>query len=93
MDHEIAGTSAENGLVQKMNAHANTFRFQLRGSAPRFIPFRATESGDEDVPIIQFLPEEEQDLGDDGTYDVLDLSDVEKRAQESVCYFAMSFDC
>ena len=87
VDVEIVGTISKNGLIQKMNAHANVFRYQLRGSAPRFIPFRLTEREEwHKVPEIPFLPEEEQDLCNDGTHPVLYLSDVESRAQESVCH-------
>ena len=87
VDIEIAGTIAKDGLIQKMNAHADTFRCQLRGSAPLFIPFTHGEVSErQDVPLIQFLPEEEQDLRDEGTHPVLYLSDVEIRAQGSVCH-------
>jgi hypothetical protein len=87
VDVEIAGTISENGLIQKMNADANVFRYVLRGSAPRFIPFKVEKENarQQNVPLIPFLPEEERDLGDIGTHPVLYLCDVEKRAQESVC--------
>jgi len=87
VDVEIAGTISEDGLIQKMNAHANLFRYQLRGSAPRFIPFKPDleTALRQNVPLTLFLPEEERDLGDKGTQPVLYLTDVEKRAKESVC--------
>ena len=83
MDVEIAGTITEDGLIQKMNAHANVFRYQLRGSAPRFIPFKPDleMASWQNVPLSLFLPEEERDLGDKGTHPVLYLTDVEKRAK------------
>lgn len=86
VDVEIAGTISENGLIQKMNAHANVFRHRLRGSAPRFIPFKVGQecAFRQGVPPILFLPEEERDLGDVGSHPVLYLCDVEKRARESV---------
>jgi hypothetical protein len=93
VESEIAGTIAKDGLIQKMNAHADTFRCQLRGSAPRFIPFTHEEVPERQyVPLIQFLPEEEQDLRDEGTHPVLHLSDVETRAQGSVCHSERCFN-
>lgn len=89
VDVEIAGTISAEGLIQKINAQANIFRYHLRGSAPRFIPFKPDEEWAsrhwQNVPSILFLQEEERDLGDLGTHPVLYLSDVEKRAKESVC--------
>ena len=95
MDVEIAGTIAADGLIQKMNAQANVFQSQLRGTAPRFIPFKPdTEKAlRQDVPSILFLPEDERDLGDEGTHPVLYLSDVEQRARESVSVFGVLPDC
>ena len=95
VDVEIAGTIAADGLIQKMNAHANVFRNQLRGTAPRFIPFKPDleTAQRQSVPLTLFLAEEERDLGDEGTHPVLYLSDVEKRARESVCLFGVLPDC
>ena len=86
VDHEITGTTSGHGLVQRMKAHTREFRHQLRGTAPRFIPFRPDieKARRQSVPSIRFLPEEEQDLGDEGSHPVLYLSDLETRAEESV---------
>ena len=86
VDIEIAGTPSATGLVQKMNKPVKEFRDQLRGSAPRFIPFEpnSESAGALTVPSIPFLLEEEQDLRHEGIHPVLNLSDVESRARGSV---------
>ncbi|KAF8315710.1 hypothetical protein DL93DRAFT_2057038, partial [Clavulina sp. PMI_390] len=86
VDREIEGTADRGGLIQKINAHGDSFRHDIRASAPIFVPFRVNEerSSAPTVPIIRFLSDEERDLGTDAKHPILYLNDVETRAKESI---------
>ena len=84
VDSEIKGTTFGNGLLQKILCHLDDFRFELRGTAPRFIPFEKGSPHAKQLPEMGFLHVEEQDLDTRGTFAIVYLDDVEKLVREYV---------
>jgi hypothetical protein len=80
---EVAGTTSKDGLIQKVRVHEQQFRRDLRGTAPLFIPFNSTDENAR-VPVIDFLAEEERDLGNTDHSTVIYLDQVQQRARECV---------
>ena len=97
---EIDGTIYPEGLIQKIKAHLAEFRRELRGTAPRFVPFGKGTSHADDVPVLEFLDEQERDLGDEGSLDIIFISMKPnsglRRKSMTVCrrlYFAEACSC
>ncbi len=82
VETEIKGTTSGGGLIQKIQCHLEAFRSELRGTAPRFIPFLKGSPHARRVPLMDFLDEEEQDLNASGTLPIIYLDEVEKLAKE-----------
>ena len=80
---EVDGTTSEHGLIQKIRVHEQQFRRDLRGTAPLFVPFNSTDEFAR-IPVIDFLAEEERDLGANGFTEIIFLDHVQKRARECV---------
>jgi hypothetical protein len=83
VEKEVDGTTSKHGLIQKIRAHENQFRRDLRGTAPLFVPFNAADKFAR-VPIIDFLAEEERDLGQHAFTQLIYLDEVQERAKECV---------
>ncbi|KAF8340500.1 uncharacterized protein EI90DRAFT_2906014, partial [Cantharellus anzutake] len=81
---EIEGTPSSEGLIQKIRRHLIDFRNELRGTAPRFVPFDKGSREAREVPFIEFLDEQERDLGDKGTLPIIYLDEVKRIAEESI---------
>ncbi|KAF8323490.1 P-loop containing nucleoside triphosphate hydrolase protein, partial [Cantharellus anzutake] len=81
---EIEGTQSPQGLIQKIRRHLIDFRNELRGTAPRFVPFDKGSREARQVPFIDFLDEQERDLGNHGTLPIIYLDEVKKIAESSI---------
>lgn len=88
---EVNGTSDKDGLLQKIRPRHQAFRRRLRGTAPRFIPWRQDEvpvrewvEGEgylqEPIATDSFLDEDERDLGNESVSQVLNLEEVQELA-------------
>lgn len=77
---ELEGTINPEGLIQKIKAHQLTFRKQLRGTAPRFVPFDKGTDEARQIPSLDFLDDQERDLGEEGSLDIIYLDEVKWRA-------------
>ncbi|KAF8323493.1 P-loop containing nucleoside triphosphate hydrolase protein [Cantharellus anzutake] len=84
IETEIKGTTSGDGLIQKYKRHLEEFRIELRGTAPRFVPFEKGSPNARKVPLMDFLPEEERDLDSHGTVPIIYLDEVHKRAQAAI---------
>lgn len=70
--------------MQKFQSHLDDFRLELRGTAPRFIPFEKGSARAKELPQMDFLDVEERDLGTRGTLEIIYHDDVEKLVKECV---------
>lgn len=84
LDSEIKGTTSPQGLIQKINRHLADFRTQLRGTAPRFVPFDRGTRDARCVPSTDFLDEQEKDLGENGTLEIIYLDEVKRIAESAI---------
>ncbi|KAF9521211.1 hypothetical protein BS47DRAFT_1386879 [Hydnum rufescens UP504] len=83
VEKEVEGTTSKHGLIQKIRAHEQQFRKDLRGTAPLFVPFNAADDFAR-LPIIDFLAEEERDLGHHAFTQLIYLDEVQERARDAV---------
>ena len=81
VEAEIEGIASPKGLIQKIKRHQADFRMELRGTAPRFVPFNKGTHQACRVPFIEFLDEQERDLGEKGSLDIIYIDEVESIAE------------